>query len=576
MRHRSSSLAVLGLVAAAALGACTMGNKDAPQFTLTRRPIINGTVDTAHPSVVALVYQGEQFCTGTVIAPRAILSAGHCLVEMASQTPGFRAADCTIFFGTTVGGSGQELAVTTAHAHPQYGVRNDGAPINDVSVWNLAEDAPAPAMAWQQTAMGDITGETVTLVGYGVTNASSQTGNGTRRVTTNPVSSVDSMFIYYGDGHSGTCQGDSGGPAFLGSAGSEVLVGVCSFGDSTCVQEGANTRVDTYAAFIQQYAGTSTTIAPVNVAITAPADGSTQGAAFTVTATVASTAGVSKAELLLDGAVKKTLSAAPWSFALSNVAAGSHQLKVRGTGADGGTGSATITVTVQTAPAGCSAANPCQAGYDCVGGTCVAQTPSGCSAANPCQAGYDCVNGTCVAHTPAGCSAANPCQAGYDCVSGTCVAQTPSGCSAANPCQHGFDCIIGQCVVHVSTTCGAASECPAGYECSGGQCVATTPSVGTTGSVCDQNSDCESSLCVLGETPQGYCTQVCAQNSDCPHDAACHEIDGTKVCGAPSSAVVPPTGDAGGGGCQTGGAPGGAAGGLALLLAALGLAVRRR
>jgi secreted trypsin-like serine protease len=43
----------------------------------------------------------------------------------------------------------------------------------------------------------------------------------------------------------GTCFGDSGGPAFLMKPdGSEILVGISSWGDANCVATGFNYRVD--------------------------------------------------------------------------------------------------------------------------------------------------------------------------------------------------------------------------------------------------------------------------------------------------------------------------------------------
>jgi hypothetical protein len=46
-----------------------------------------------------------------------------------------------------------------------------------------------------------------------------------------------------GDG--GTCYGDSGGPAFWTSPeGTEILVGITSWGDAPCVSSGFNYRVD--------------------------------------------------------------------------------------------------------------------------------------------------------------------------------------------------------------------------------------------------------------------------------------------------------------------------------------------
>ena len=46
-----------------------------------------------------------------------------------------------------------------------------------------------------------------------------------------------------GDG--GTCYGDSGGPSFwVEEDGTEILVGVTSWGDASCVSAGFNYRVD--------------------------------------------------------------------------------------------------------------------------------------------------------------------------------------------------------------------------------------------------------------------------------------------------------------------------------------------
>jgi len=249
---RSVSLIIGMVVALPLVAACA----DQSPFTLDRRPIIGGTIDDTTTSVVALTALGSQFCSGTVIAPRAILTAGHCLMES-----GIDPTVMVAFFGTTVGQTGAKVRVIAGQAHPQYYVRSDGAPMYDVAVLTLEEDAPAPSLPWQRTTLADPTNQTVTLVGYGVTNAQTQTGNGTRRTVDEVVTSMDDDFIYYGGGVSGTCQGDSGGPMFLTIAGVPTLIGTTSFGDQSCVAEGANTRVDKYADFI-------TSLAPLPVQVT--------------------------------------------------------------------------------------------------------------------------------------------------------------------------------------------------------------------------------------------------------------------------------------------------------------------
>jgi uncharacterized protein (TIGR03382 family) len=431
---------VLALLTFALLAAACA--PDQPQFTLSRRPIINGATDTSHTSVVALVYQGQQFCTGTVIAPQWVLSAGHCLVEMASEVGSGFQTQVQIFFGTTVGGSGQSIKVTEAHAHPSYYTANDGAPMNDVSVWKMQSAAPVAAMPWQETSLSDPSGKTVQLVGYGVTNASQQTGNGTRREVDGQVTQIDNMFLYYGNGYSGTCQGDSGGPMFLNG----TVIGVCSFGDQSCVQEGANTRVDVFADFIKQYVGSSSTPtqpAAVTVSITSPTNGATVSSSFAITANVTSTAGIQQVDFLIDNATVKSLTAAPYTYQATGLAAGAHSITVRGTGTDGGTGQAAVSVTVQAAqPTGCSSSNPCATGYDCVNGTCQVHTPSGgCSSTNPCATGFTCVSGTCVENTPIPTgSTGAACTQNSQCVSGMCVDGTTANGYCTQSCATNNDC----------------------------------------------------------------------------------------------------------------------------------------
>jgi len=412
-RPRRRALAALSVAALGALAAC--GSTDRPQFTLSRRPIINGSVDTTHNAVVALVMRvygsDEQFCTGTVVNTRAILTAGHCIREM-----GIQPTEAQIFFGQTVGSGGQKIPVSAGYVHPNYYLSTDGKPVNDVAVLILSQDAPVAPMAWKQEALDNIGGQTVTLVGYGVTDAPSQTGNGTRRVIQQSVTDIDDMYIYYGNGYSGTCQGDSGGPMFLNVGGLETVVGVTSYGDQSCVQLGANTRVDIYASFIAQYAGSSTGgELPVSVAITSPPHGSTQGPSFAVTANVSSNAGVARAELLINNSPSGSLTQGPWTFQVSNLPNGSYTLVVRGTGQDGGTGESSIQVTVAASQTACSASNPCPQGYDCVNQQCISnQAPPGTTGA-PCTKNADCQTGICIdGDTPDGyCS--QTCQGATDC-----------------------------------------------------------------------------------------------------------------------------------------------------------------
>ena len=238
---------------AAAMGLTLFGGCDQGSFVSEQRVdprIIGGSADTVDTAVVALEYKGQEFCTGTLIAPRVVLSAGHCLMMSGFTKSDF--PDITVFFGQKVGGSGANIQITDFQAHPNWAQDPTTVVKNDVSVLTLAQDAPVAPMAWQQTAIGNIVGKAVTFVGYGVTNAT-QTGNDARRQVGGTISSQDSEFIYSGNGKSGTCQGDSGGPTLLSQSGTPTVIAVTSYGDGSCVNESADTRIDPYTDFISSF-----------------------------------------------------------------------------------------------------------------------------------------------------------------------------------------------------------------------------------------------------------------------------------------------------------------------------------
>jgi V8-like Glu-specific endopeptidase len=295
--------------------------------------IINGTIDTTHSAVVALVAQGADFCTGTVIGPRTVVSAGHC-----QRQTGYTASDLTVFFGNAVGGAGTSLHTTSWTTHPEYKEQADGTLVNDVSVIVLAQDAPVEPMAWQSTPLPNIVGKTALMVGYGVTNAAAQTGSGTRRQVNQVITAQDASLIYYGDGKAGTCQGDSGGPTFLDVDGTPTVIAVTSFGDQTCVQEGANTRLDTRSSFIAK-------LMPLTVSITSPADRATVDSSFTLSAKAGGGAGIATVEVLIDGICRARLGAAPFDFNLT-VGPGNHNVEVLAHDKLDSTGTASIAVHV--------------------------------------------------------------------------------------------------------------------------------------------------------------------------------------------------------------------------------------
>lgn len=267
-------------------------------------PIIGGSVDTGDPAVALIVFQdpsnGESYvCTGTLISPTAILTAGHCSVKNAEcNAPGgpstcyaAPAAGYVVLGGTYPIDSSWNLksptwsaSVTGVHPHPGYGSDATGAPFHDLAILNIGPiqvhsgSAPQP-LAWLSAVDNSVfaTGKTFKAVGYGVTNGQSGAGTGTKRMVTLTIEDHDAATFSYGTSSQNTCSGDSGGPAIQVIAGVPTVIGTTSYGDYNCTQSGVNMRTDYDRAFIAQWAGSSS---PGPTPTPTPAPGSCANGSF--------------------------------------------------------------------------------------------------------------------------------------------------------------------------------------------------------------------------------------------------------------------------------------------------------
>jgi len=188
--------------------------------------------------VVALLDGDRPFCSGTLVAPRVVVTAAHCLL---GDT---RIPDINVYFGANAqAGDGRVIAVVDGHADPAATL--DDLQDHDVGVLALAEPAPFAPKKMNAAAFDDaFTGKGLRLVGYG-TDDPHGGGMGPKRQTMTRVVRFTSGEFDFGGTGTSACFGDSGGPAFMTLGGVEVLVGVTSGGDDDCTH-GTYSRVDAH------------------------------------------------------------------------------------------------------------------------------------------------------------------------------------------------------------------------------------------------------------------------------------------------------------------------------------------
>ncbi len=205
---------------------------------VTEQAIVNGEVDTGDPAVVSV----GGFCTGTLVTPKTVLTAYHCIES--GSTPGF-----DVYFGTYDG----DDAGTYIPAVHQARYPNGGPGQGDLAMLTLAEPGPATPIPVNDADLGAMVNQPIRIVGFGVTSENGG-GNGTKRHATAMLMHVDEVDMFASNDPSGTCYGDSGGPNFMTIGGVEKLIGVTSYGTEACGSgEDASARTDYGYAWIQAY-----------------------------------------------------------------------------------------------------------------------------------------------------------------------------------------------------------------------------------------------------------------------------------------------------------------------------------
>lgn len=194
-------------------------SEDEPAVSVADEELVGGFATAARPEVGRFFNGAGSSCTATLIAPRIVATAAHCLEPMYTATT---VAAGAAFQFTDAGGTLRTYSVNRVHsfATKRFEFVPAGTFTTDLAILRLtAEVPPAQAVPADISLQQPFAGNQSTIFGFGCTDRTPASGGGFKQART----------FNFGTATSALCWGDSGGPVTFGTAtGGAALWGVNS------------------------------------------------------------------------------------------------------------------------------------------------------------------------------------------------------------------------------------------------------------------------------------------------------------------------------------------------------------
>jgi len=225
--------------------------------------VVGGTLaaEDAWPDAAAIYNSNNPYCSGVLIAPDLVLSAGHCQNN---------AAQVRLDVLDLTSEDGVSREITNLWVYPDY------LTTLDVLLLQLDEPVDISPRLLALDCLADnyvVNGQPVYIVGYGATdlnglNFSDRLMEAETTITdstcSTPGKDCNPDVIPYGELIAGgdgidSCVRDSGGPLYARTAHGDYLAGLTSRGikpaDTTCGDGGIYVRADALADWVEESAG---------------------------------------------------------------------------------------------------------------------------------------------------------------------------------------------------------------------------------------------------------------------------------------------------------------------------------